>query len=428
MIFKKIIRLKLRILAKMILKKYRPEIIGITGSIGKTSAKNAIHLILSSKFSVRKSEKNYNNEIGLPLTVIGADSPHKSIAGWIGVFFRAFGLMLSRDRNYPEVLILEMGADRPGDIDYLLKIAKPKVGVITGVAEAHLEFFKSLESVKKEKTSLVRPIGAEGFAILNGDDPSLASLSDELKCETIKYGFNEDNDAVAAIANGGLFGVEGASFKVKYQGSVVPVFLPMAIGRPAVYAALAACAVGSVYGINLIDAANALKEFRLPKGRMNLIPGVKRTLIIDDTYNSSPRASLEALDALAAIKLPEAARRFAVFGDMLELGKYTEEGHERVGERAARLGVDFIITAGERSRDIGRGAERAGMSRDRIFHFAKNSEAGLFLQDRIRQGDLILVKGSQSARMEKVVKEIMAEPLRAEELLVRFDKEWRDRI
>jgi len=167
-----------------------------------------------------------------------------------------------------------------------------------------------------------------------------------------------------------------------------------------------------------------MREFDSPNGRMNLIDGIKHTLIIDDTYNSSPISVMSALDIVSKIPIAKGARRFAVLGDMLELGKYSEEGHREVGRYAAKARVDKLITVGERARDIARSAEEAGMARDNIFEYTDVAEAGRFIQQRIEQGDLILVKGSQGMRLEKIVKEIMAEPLRAKELLVRQEEEW----
>lgn len=418
---KKLIELKLKILAKMILIKYKPEVIGITGSIGKTGAKNAIYAVLSPKFNVRKSEKNYNNEIGLPLTVIGDRAQGKNIFGWIAVFFKALKLILFKDKNYPKILILEMGVDRPGDMEYLLGIVKPKIGVLTNISETHLEFFNSIEEIKKEKELLVQKLPEGGFAILNYGDERIKNISG-IKAKKVVYGLDGDFDVSAGeIKNDAK---KGVNFILKHKNKKALVSLPKVLGRAAVYSALAGAAVGAAYGLALEKIAEALNNFKSPNGRMNLILGVKNTLIIDDTYNSSPQSSLAALDAVGKIKLVEGARKFAVLGDMLELGSYTEEGHRLVGRKVYEEGINKLIVVGEKSRDIARGAEEAGMNQDNIFHFPDSDAARMFTQERIEEGDLILAKGSQGMRMEKIVKEIMAEPLRVEELLVRQGKEW----
>jgi len=432
---KKLIQLKLKILAKIILAKYKPDIIGITGSVGKTSSKEAIYTVLASKFSARKNIKNYNNEIGAPLTVIGSESPGKSILGWFFVFWKALKLILIQDKNYPKILILEMGVDRPGDMDYLNKIAKSKTGVLTAIGPVHLEFFGTIENIQKEKGKLIEALPKSGWAVLNYDDKKVMRIARLSKAKILTYGFNSGagvrarelvfnfsnlNEPKESMA-GKLAGI---SFKISHNNSSANILLPNVIGRAAVYAALSAAAVGIAYGLNLTEIAEALSEFKSPTGRMNLIPGIKNTLIIDDTYNSSPQSLASALDMLNKIPLASGARKFAVLGDMLELGSVSEEEHRKAGRLVFESGIDKLIVVGERSRDIAGGAEKAGMLPDNIFHFAAAGDAGKFIQDRINEGDLILIKGSQGMRMEKIVKEIMSEPLRAKELLVRQGEEW----
>ena len=427
---KRLIKLKLKILSKLILKKYKPKIIGITGSVGKTSAKEAVYTVLKTKFNVRRNTKNYNNEIGLPLTIIGSDSPGKSIFGWLGVFFKALGLILFKDKNYPKILVLEMGVDRPGDMKYLMGIAKGDIGIVTLISHSHEEFFEDVKEIQKEKGLLVENLKPGGWAILNFDDELTRELAGKSKVKVLSYGFKE---GAMLRAQELVFSFEktkdiknllGISFKLNYNGSFVPVLLPQVIGYNSIYAALVAAAVGATMEMNLVEISKAMREFDSPNGRMNLIDGIKHTLIIDDTYNSSPISVMSALDIVSKIPIAKGARRFAVLGDMLELGKYSEEGHREVGRYAAKSGANKLITVGERSRDIARSAEEAGMARDNIFEYTDVAEAGRFIQQRIEQGDLILVKGSQGLRLEKIVKEIMAEPLRAKELLVRQEEEW----
>ncbi len=434
---KKFLKIKLRFLAKAVLAKYKPEIIGITGSVGKTSAREAIFAVISSKFRARQSVKNYNNEIGLPLTVIGAAHPGKSFWGWLFVCLKALVLLIWKNNNYPEVLILEMGVDRPGDMKYLLGIVKPRIGVITKIGESHLEFFKSVDEISEEKGMLARNLTKGGCAVLNFDDERLRSLTASLAGKKITYGLNQAADTKAEVISfSGTKNFQpeninssGINFNLDYKNESASVFLLGAISASAVMASLAGAAVGLVYGMSLADIAAALKNFRQPPGRMNLLPGVKNTLIIDDTYNSSPQSSIAALGALnnvsaAADYTKMLRRKIAVFGDMLELGSYTEDGHRLVGKKVFEAGVDELIAVGERARDIGRGAQEVGMKEESIFYFPNSDEAKTFVKERIKEGDLILVKGSQGARMEKIVKEIMAEPLLARELLVRQEREW----
>jgi UDP-N-acetylmuramoyl-tripeptide--D-alanyl-D-alanine ligase len=425
---KKIIQLKLKIISKIILNKYKPKIIGITGSVGKTSTKEAVYTVLSEKFKVRRSVKNYNNEIGLPLTIIGEDSPGKSLIGWMMLFLKASKLIFFKDENYPKILILEMGIDRPGDMDYLLSIARPDIGILTLIGSVHLEYFASKEKLRQEKAKLIKSVKKEGYTILNYDNEGARKSINESRARVISYGFEEKASLRALELKFSFEGkndsgeLQGVSFKVMYDGAATPVLLPNVLGKSAVYSALAAAGTGIALGMNMVEISQALSNFSSPQGRMNIIKGIKDTIIIDDTYNSEPQSLMSAIGVLKMIPCP--GRKIAVLGDMLELGSYSEEGHREVGKYAFVSGVKKLILVGERARDIGRGAEEAGMRKDDIFHFAKSDEAKLFVQDRMRKGDLLLIKGSQGMRMEKIVKEVMTEPLRAEELLVRQNRRW----
>ncbi len=425
---RKILQFKLNFWARLILKKYRPVIIAITGSLGKTSTKEAIYTVLKDKLAVRMSPKNYNNEIGLPLTILGYDSPGASLFGWSRVFCQALGLIIFRSSTYPQVLILEMGVDRPGDMAYLVRLAPPTVGVVTAVSYSHLEYFGSLMNIKKEKQVLVENLDNKGLAVLNYDNEAAREMASTSKTRVLTYGLKEGANLQAQdiIFNftKGNYELAGLNFKLNYNGAVVPVFMSNVLTESAIYAALAAAAVGLYFELNLVEVAQALSSFSLPAGRMNVLPGIKHTFIIDDTYNSSPEAVIAALDILGRIKTDEAASKYAVLGDMLELGHYTEEGHQIVGRKVVTAKINYLIAVGEKARDIVRGAQAEGLADEHIFYFDKLAEAGHFLQNRIKAGDLILVKGSQGMRLEKIVKEIMAEPEKAGELLVRQGKEW----
>lgn len=428
---RKILQLKLKILAGLILKKYQPQVIGITGSVGKTTSKEAISAVLSAKFAVRAPLKNYNNEIGVPLTIIGADSPGANLSGWFLVFLRAWRLLIIKDKKYPKIIILELGVDRPGDMRYLTRIAKPEVGVVTTVSHSHLEFFGSLEKIKKEKQGLVEALPSKGLAVLSADSESVRSMSEASRAKVLTYGLSSEADLRAVdirynFEKGEGF-LPGLSFKLEYNGSSVPVFLREAISDKAILAALSAAAVAIHFNYNLVEIAAALEYFNLPKGRMRVLRGIKNSSIIDDTYNASPDSCLAVLEVMERASLKESAEKIAIIGDMLELGSYTEEGHALVGKKSVEAGISQLILVGSRARHVASGAKEAGFNEDNIFYFSNAEEAGKFAQQRINQGDLILIKGSQGARMEKTVLEIMAEPQRAEELLVRQGLEWENK-
>ena len=421
-----ILQKALRVMAVLVLKKYNPKIISITGSVGKTSTKEAVFTVMASKFRVRGNDKNYNNEIGLPLTIIGVESGESSLIGWIIVFLKWLWIMLA-PIEYPEILVLEMGADRPGDIKYLTSFIKSNAAVITDFSSSHVEFFKNVEGVAKEKSVLVKELDEKGLAVLNVDNPYVAKLVDQLKCNVTTFGFSEEAEMRATDISFSYTGDEqdlkGLSFKLNYKGSTIPVRLNNVLAKHQIYSALAAAAIGVGFGINLVEVGAALENFSLPYGRMNLIGGIKNTNIIDDTYNSSPTSALAALDALGEIA---AERRIAVMGDMLELGEETEEKHRAVGKKFLVSKGDIFFAVGQRMKFAGEELEKNKFSKNNLFYFASPLEAGKKLQEIIQAGDLILVKGSQGMRMEKVVEEIMAEPLEAEKLLCRQSAHWKE--
>src|SRR6056297_112435 len=422
---KRLIQLKVKILAQRILAKYRPKVVGVTGSVGKTTTKEAIYTVLASRFHVRRSIKNYNNELGVPLTIINAEAPGRSLWGWCRVFLKAWKLILFRDKDFPEILVLEMGVDRPGDMAYLTSMVRCDIGVVTSIGSSHLEYFQTIEKIKKEKAVLIRTLKKGGHAVLNFDDLKVREISELSTSRITTFGLQ---DGASIKAQNLIFSFEekkktedlsGINFKLNHDGSVVPVRLPRAIGYPAIYSSLAAASVGVALGMNLVEISSALNNFYLPPGRMNVIKGIKHTLIVDDTYNASPKSSISALKFLERVKIAPGKRKWAVLGDMLELGVYTEEGHREVGKAMVDSGFNKLVTVGERAWNIAQAARDQGMKKGDVFHFSDNREAGKFVQSRIEQGDLIFIKGSQGARMEKIVKELMADPINAENLLVR---------
>ncbi|MBT6691450.1 UDP-N-acetylmuramoyl-tripeptide--D-alanyl-D-alanine ligase [Candidatus Parcubacteria bacterium] len=415
---KKVLHFILKILAKLVIRKYQPKVVGITGSVGKTSAKEAVYCVLKDNFKTRRSVKNYNNEIGTPLTILGwSNSPGKNLFRWLVLLVRSIKLIVRKDTNYPEVLILEMGADRPGDIKYLISIAKPNIAVMTAIGPSHIEYFGSLKKIVKEKSSILKDLKDKDWAIINRDDPELSGVIDDIKNNLLTFGQREDSDIhlmdVKITKRDEKY---GTSFKLRNKGSEVPMFLPAVLGWQHAQAAATACAVGVALGLNMVEISKSLSEYEPARGRTNLISGVKYSQIIDDTYNASPQSSKVALNILA--EFPSEGRKIAVFGDMLELGEMSEEGHREVGRDLVKLGVDYLFVIGERARDISRAAKESGMPEDKIFHFPFTMEAGVFLQERIKPGDVILVKGSRGSKMEQMVYEIMAKPWESRELLV----------
>ncbi len=407
--------------ARRVLAREKPEIVAVTGSVGKTSTKQAIGAVLAAKFAVRVSPKNYNTELGVPLTILGVPSAGTSPFGWIGALFAGWREAAFGAKDYPGTLVLEMAADHPGDIAYLVNLAPPSIGVVTAVGESHYEFFGSTDAIQKEKRQVIERLPRSGLAVLNRDDERVWAMREKTKANVVSFGFHGEA-AVRALDESVTYACAadaecGTHFKVAADGSVVPFFLPNVLGRQAISAALAAIAVGLRKGMHLIEISDALRTYEGPPGRMRAIPGIKGTVIIDDTYNAAPRSAAAALAALRELPAAENATRFAVLGDMLELGSASAEGHRLVGKKAAET-ADVLVFLGERMAEAANAARVAGVSEDRVFHFGSNEEAAHFIKERIRHGDIALVKGSRGMRMERIVEELMAEPLDAKKLLV----------
>lgn len=420
-------------LAQAVIRKYDPDIIGITGSVGKTTTKEAIAAVLAPDMRLRKSAKNYNNELGVPLTILGVPAPGRSPFAWLRTFVLGFRLLLWTDSQYPRVLVLEMAADRPGDIQRLVRLFPCRVGVVTAIGPAHQEFFASLERIAEEKAAMVRRLTAEGFAVLNGDDPRVAAMAEGLSAPVAFYGFSKKAEVRAGEPRlvlkerpGAADAIHGIPLpvletRVSYGGKSVTLRLPNVVGRSTVRALLAAVTVGIAYDVSFEEALRRLQDFTPPAGRLRLMRGSHRSLILDDTYNASPPAVLEALDTLRNI--PGAARRIAALGEMAELGDAAPEGYRQVGKAVAKT-CHMLVTVGEAAKAVAKSANEAGMHANQLFSFPSALEAGDFLSRHINYGDAVLVKGSQVSRMERAVKKVMAEPMRASELLVRQGKEW----
>ncbi len=428
--FLKFLQKILAYLAKITVRRYKPLIIGITGSVGKSSTREAIALVLKDKFKIRQSAKNYNNEIGVPLTILGLPSPEGSVIGWFGVIFLALIKIIFKAKSYPDILILEMAADRPGDIEYLTKIVSCKIGVLTAVNVAHIEFFKNIENILKEKQTLITSLPFDGWAVLNYDDERTKSLYKKTAAKVITFGFSEGADLRAIgleidqeLSENGLE-INGLRFKMSYQGNVVPVFLPKTIGFSQVYSALSALAVAIALGQNLIDTIFYLNNYKPLSGRMSLIRGIKNSLIIDDTYNSSPEAVKSALDTIEKIKINQHNNKWLVLGDMLELGEISQKAHYEIGKKVAQSNSNFLIVVGSESQNIAKGARDGGFNSENILSFSNILGVEEFLNNRIKSGDLILVKGSQGMRMERIVKDLMESPRLAKKYLVRQNRRW----
>jgi UDP-N-acetylmuramoyl-tripeptide--D-alanyl-D-alanine ligase len=407
---------------KYLAKAGNPEIIGITGSVGKTSAKEAVRAVLSGSYPLMASPRNMNTEIGMPLAILGLPGGGKSKWRWFNILVKAWFKANFSKPNLPQYLVLEMAADRPGDITKLTGIAPPKIGVVTAVARSHLELFKSVDEVFHEKRVMIEALDEDGIAILNRDDERVWKMRDKAKGKVISYGFHQDADVRATPESLNYAfdpnGDCGMRFKVTASGSTVPMFVPGVLGRQAAYAGMVGIAVGMAKKMNMVDVAEGLRNFTPLPGRVRCLGGIKRSIIVDDSYNASPRSMMAAMDILWALPVAQESNKIAILGDMLELGDASVEAHEQVGQKAFEVGLDMLVLVGERTVDTEKAALAAGLPREKVFHFADTEKAGLFVQERMRQGDVLLIKGSRGMRMEEVTRELMAEPQLADKLLV----------
>lgn len=435
-LLKKILLSWLTSLSRGIVKRYDPKVIAITGSFGKTSTKEAVFAVLNSELSehVRASEGNLNTEWGLPFTIIGVKDPHGSIIRWITALIKGVLLFVGSKKRYPDILVLEMGADKPGDIIHLVSIARPHIAILTGIGNTHIEFFRSPQEVAKEKFKLITALHENGLLIYNADGNFLKQFMDQMRPEgtyrTITYGVSSQSAHVrASQIQAELLNLEseatvadsadhigGIGFKVQRNETAQQAYLANVVGKAPVYAALAALAVADELYVDPEAAVDALKNIKPAPGRMRLIKGIKNTVLIDDTYNSSLEAAALSLETL--VDLGTTGERWAVLGEMRELGDQSASLHRQLGMRVQEVQVDKLIAVGIPAKAIADGAKEAGMNEEDIFSYDTAEVAGRFLQSRMKEGDVVLIKASRGAQLEVVTKEVMAEPRRAKELLV----------
>lgn len=412
--------------AAILLKRRKPMIIAVTGSVGKTSTKDAIYAAIKNQVYARKSHLSYNSDIGVSLTILGLQNAWNNPFLWLVNIVEGFFIALF-STDYPAVLILEMGIDRPGDMEKLVSWIKPDIVVLTRLPDVpvHVEYFSSPAAVAEEKMKLVGALKADGVFIFNNDDKAIqASLAGILQRQVgfgryLETDFTASDDKVVYHDDQPV----GIEFRLKHLGDSSKVLIKDIVGSQNVYSCTAALAVANELNVPLADAIESLKTFKTPNGRMKIIKGIKSSVIIDDTYNSSPVAVEQAFEAIK--ELSYAKRKILVLGDMLELGKFSSDEHKRIGTLVPRV-ANVLFTVGIRARQIAEGAQVAGMSERNIYQYDDVAQVGRELQNFIQPGDVILVKASQGIRAEKIVEEVMNRPEKAAELLVRQDKKWQD--
>jgi UDP-N-acetylmuramoyl-tripeptide--D-alanyl-D-alanine ligase len=355
---------------------FTPKVIGITGSVGKTSTKEVAAAVLRRRYSTLKNPRSYNSEFTLPLAVLQLESHH-------------------------EVAVLEMGIYGPGDLTLLSGIARPAIGIVTNVGPSHMERMGSIEAVAEAKSELVRALPPDGYAILNADDRHVRAMADVTPARPFLYGLDPAADLWAdQIESRGL---EGISFRAHRAGEAVYLKLPL-LGRHSVHTALAAAAAGLLLGLGWDAIVEGLRD-ESAQLRLLAVPGVGGATLIDDTYNASPASSLAALNLLAEL----GGHKIVVLGDMLELGPIEEQAHRVVGRRVAEV-ADKLVSVGGRARWIADEALLSGMRAGQVSQLDTNDDVVELLRDQLRAGDYVLVKGSRGAAMESIVSALQRRP------------------
>ncbi len=421
-------------------------VVAVTGSVGKSTTKQMIGAVLGAETGgsgVRVTAKNYNNELGIPLTVFDEKAPGWSPLVWVRLLWKGFVYGFGLRTPRLKTLVLEMGADHPGDLTYLSAIAPPNISVITAVtpegaslAPVHLANYPSIDAVVKEKATLVERLPKKGTAILNADDPRVFDMRRLTQAHVILFGENDGADIrivstkIACREEAGRSVPFGLEVAVEGFNRKATIQVPGVFGRPMAYALAAALGVADALDVHVDSVQTALNGFTPLPGRTRIVPGIKHTTLFDDSYNASPASVLSAVRDLASVQLTAGQRRAACLGEMRELGELSESMHRLVGSEAAKQGIDLLVTCGPFAKAMADGALASGMKQEQVRVFEDTPEAGRFLQDWIKPGDVILAKASQGTihskgvRMERVIKELMAEPQKAGELLCRQEEVW----
>ncbi|EPR08255.1 UDP-N-acetylmuramoyl-tripeptide--D-alanyl-D-alanine ligase [Ruminiclostridium papyrosolvens] len=366
----------LRDLAAWHRRKFDIPVVGITGSVGKTSTKDMVSCVLSQKYCVLKTQGNFNNEIGLPLTVLNIDNSHESA-------------------------VIEMGMSGFGEISRLTAIARPRIAIITNIGVSHIEKLGSQEGILKAKLEILEGLDKDGLVVLNGDDPLLRPLKGKLPFRTVFYGMNSGNDYTAL--NYQTLGEQGTSFEITVNGCGYNIEIPVP-GIHNVYNALAAIAAGIEMKIPMEIIVDGIKQFSPGNMRQSIINhnGIK---IINDAYNASPQSMQAAINVLEEIS--SGSRSIAVLGDMFEMGEMSKDLHYSVGDFIKNKKINYLVTVGQDSGMISQAVADSGNGEIKLHHFENNKEALKYILGIVTPGDYVLIKGSRGMKMEEIADGIM---------------------
>ncbi len=370
----------LQSLAHYVRMKWAGLVVGVTGSAGKTTTRSFTAALLSNGYRVLESKGNLNNDIGVPLSLLGLEDTHQAA-------------------------VIEMGMNHPGEIRTLARLAQPQTAVLTNIAPVHLEFFSSLDEIAQAKGEILEHIPPDGLIVYNTDDPRLVAMAKRHKARGVSYGL--ENDADVRVINYRYRGLEEMNFEVQTPGGGFSAQVPF-VGKHFLYNLAAAIAVALNSGLSerrVSEAVLGLRPLAMRGQVLRLMEGrFKGCTVWDDSYNANPYAVASVLDTVG--RLTGFKRRILALGDMLELGKKAPELHREVGEKAGALGIDLLVAVGPHAGEVCQGAESRGMDSGRMHRFQDASQATECLVRELKDGDFLLVKGSRGIGMDQVVKRI----------------------
>jgi len=350
------------------------EIIGITGSVGKTTTKEAIIKVLGERFKVVGSIGNLDPVFNIPITLL-------------------------KIRPWTKKVVLELGVEYPGEMDFYLSLIKPKIGVVTRIYWTHTEFLGDLNGVINEKGKLLEALPKDGWAVLNDNDQYIKEMAKKTGAKIFWFGTHPH--CQVQIADFIHQGIEGSEFILKNSKESVTIRWKL-LGEHNTASAAAAASVGILAGLKLGEIKKGLEKIEPQPHRLNVVPGPNRSLMLDDSYNSSPEAAMMALETLRS--LSHQSKAFAVLGDMLELGNYSEQGHREVGQKVVQENVDYLFTIGDQAKIIADEAQKFGAKN--VIEAKDQTEIKKKLRDLARKDDLILVKGSRATNLDQLVQDL----------------------
>jgi UDP-N-acetylmuramoyl-tripeptide--D-alanyl-D-alanine ligase len=393
------------------LKRYQPTVVGITGSTGTALVKDALFLMLKDTQRIRAAPFSYHTRAGVALATLGV-SRQRISSGWIRLLAGSRVKELAEEE--PSVILLELSSVTPGDVDFFAQTLPVACAIVTNVQSANLHLYKSKDLVAHEQSSLIAALPQAAVACLNRDDPLVAAMAGVARARVIWFGESDGSDIRLVRTHRVSGGGHACEFVA--HGRPLEVHLPHIVAPHQLVHVAAALAGVSALGNDIEQAAACLGKLTPPRGRLQLITGRAGSNLLDDSYDATPESMLAALEALAALPLSDTSRsqgrrgrRIAILGDIEHLGAYAVSWHSRIGEQAASS-ANIVIAVGENMRTAGAAALRAGAAD--VHHFPDSRSVGEWLGEYVREGDLILVCGSRTMRMERVVNQLLADPAR----------------